>query len=205
MFEFFGSVASALADVGAGAKNIGEILDGGKKIYDFAAGVFDWIGRRIPGKQQPAVIRETLTQAASMPLPGFELKMRDVVEQAIPDSPPEFRKQVTEYLTLMPAKIRQTFARVEDPTGKTVPANWTVQRPDDLIPRGRRCSAGRLAARGQPLGSGRTVGNRRLRRGLEGPRQDDAEQLHGFQILPRPEVATVLPRERIAARGTDQE
>lgn len=133
MFEFFGCVASALAGVGAGVKNIGEILDGGKKVYDFAAGVLDWIGRRIPGKQQPVVIREALTQAANMPSPEFEQKMREVVEQAIPEQPQEVRKAITDYLTLMPARIRQTFARVEDPSGRTLPANWTVQRPEDLF------------------------------------------------------------------------
>jgi formylglycine-generating enzyme required for sulfatase activity len=134
MFEFFGCVASALAGVSGGAKYISDVLDGGRRIYGFAAGVIERISRILPSKEQPVVIHEALSQAASMPLPEFELKMHDVVDRAIPEQPVEVRKAITEYLTLMPARIRQTFSREEDPSGKTIPVNFTILREEDLFP-----------------------------------------------------------------------
>ena len=50
------------------------------------------------------------------------------------DKPPEYRKAVTEYVKLIPPRIRTSFAHPEDPSGTTVPATWSAARPEDLLP-----------------------------------------------------------------------
>ncbi len=134
MFEFFGCVAAALAVAAPVVNNLADILVGGRKIYDFAADILGRFGKKVPPAQQQVVIRATLTQAAAMPALEFEKQMRQVVDAALPGQPTEVRQAITGYITLMPARIRQTFARLDDPTGKTVPPGFTVQRPEDLIP-----------------------------------------------------------------------
>src|SRR5271155_4189154 len=126
MFEFFGCVAAALAVTAPVVNNLGEILVGGRKIYDFGADILERFRKKVPPAQQQEVIRATLAQAAAMPALEFEKKTRQIVDAAIPDQPADVRQAITEYITLMPARIRHTFARPEDPTGTTAPAKFTL-------------------------------------------------------------------------------
>ncbi|MGL4552865.1 MAG: bifunctional serine/threonine-protein kinase/formylglycine-generating enzyme family protein, partial [Gemmataceae bacterium] len=134
MFEFFGCVAAALAVAAPVISNLGDIAQGGQRLVDFAGRILGLFGNKVPPPQQPAVARAALAQAAAMPAAEFAKKAEEIVEQAIPDKPAEYKKAVTEYLKLMPARIRATFARRDDPTGTTAPAKWAANRPEDLVP-----------------------------------------------------------------------
>lgn len=134
MVEFFGCVASALAGAEAEAKYPGEMFDGAGKVHDFAATIVESVGRAFPGRERSTVVREALGRAASTPLPEFELQIRDAVNAVIAEEPAELRERIAGYVGLMPARIRQTFARRDDPAGETVPANWNLSRPEDLLP-----------------------------------------------------------------------
>lgn len=55
----------------------------------------------------------------------------DVAKQVTTD--PELQGHVERFVTLVPASIRASLRRPEDPTGTTVPANYAVDDPDDLV------------------------------------------------------------------------
>jgi hypothetical protein len=56
----------------------------------------------------------------------------EVVAQTAVDQPPAVRQNLTAYLAQVPAGIRQSLRRLSDPTGRTIPANLTLRRAEDL-------------------------------------------------------------------------
>ncbi len=69
-----------------------------------------------------------------MPRIEFDKKAEEIIDVELADKPPEYRRAVTEYVKLIPAQIRSSFSRPEDPTGTTVPARWSATRPEDILP-----------------------------------------------------------------------
>jgi hypothetical protein len=133
MFEFFGAIAAALAVAAPVVENLGKIAQGGRHVLDFAADILGRFRKNVPAAQQQIVIVQALTQAAAMPQVEFDKKVAEIVDLVLIDQPPEQKKAATEYLKLLPARIRTTFMRPEDRTGKTVPAGFTVHRPEDIL------------------------------------------------------------------------
>ena len=69
-----------------------------------------------------------------MPQVEFDKKAEEIIDVELADKPPEYRKAVTEYVKLIPPRIRASFSRPEDPTGTTAPAKWSATRPEDILP-----------------------------------------------------------------------
>ncbi len=134
MFEFFSAVAAALAIAGPVVSNLGEIAEGGKRILDFAGDIWNRFRKKVPPQQQQVVLQHALAEAAAMPQAAFDKKVEQIVLEALPDQSPEDRRAATEYLKLIPARIRTTFSRPEDPSGTTVPAAWNAIRAEDIVP-----------------------------------------------------------------------
>lgn len=133
MFEFFSAVAAALAVAGPVMENLGKIAQGGHRILEFADAVLDRFRKKVPPDRQQVVIRQALEQAASMPTAQFDRAAWEIVDRALPDRSPEEKQAATEYLKLFPARIRSTFTRRDDPTGTTVPADFNVRTPRDIL------------------------------------------------------------------------
>jgi formylglycine-generating enzyme required for sulfatase activity len=134
MLEFVAAVAAAIAAVAQNMENLGKIAHGGRHMLEFA----DYIYRRFVPKgsngQHQVVLRRVLAQSAAMPQVEFEKKAEEIIDVELADKPPEYRKAVTEYVKLIPPRIRTSFARPEDRAGTTVPATWSASRPEDLLP-----------------------------------------------------------------------
>ncbi len=133
MFELFGAVAGALGLAAPVARNLGEIAQGGRRILAFAGDIWDRFRKRVAPPEQRALIRQALTQAAAMPQAEFDKKAEEIVQLVLADQTPEDRRAAADYLKLIPARVRTTFARPDDPTGTTAPAGWAAQRPEDLL------------------------------------------------------------------------
>jgi len=133
MIEFFGAVVGALGLAAPVIRNLGEIAEGGRRVLDFAGSILDRFRRELPPERQPIVLRQALSQAAAMPPLEFDREAERLVEKMLADQTPEDRRAATEYIKLMPSRIRATFARPDDPTGRTSPDQFTVQRPEDLL------------------------------------------------------------------------
>ncbi|OWK43407.1 bifunctional serine/threonine-protein kinase/formylglycine-generating enzyme family protein [Fimbriiglobus ruber] len=134
MIEFFSAVAAGLAVAAPVAQNLGQIAQGGRRIWGLAADILDRFRARVPADQQQAVLKQALTQAATMPAAEFEKKAEEIVELVLADKPVEERKRIAETIKLMPDRIRATFARQDDPSGTTAPPQWAATRPEDIIP-----------------------------------------------------------------------
>ena len=134
MLEFVAAVAAAIASVAPVMRNLGDIAKGGRQMLDFA----DYIYRRFVPKgsngQHQVVLRRVLEQAAAMPQVEFDKKAEEIIDVELADKPPEYRKAVTEYVKLIPPRIRTSFSRPEDRSGTTAPAKWSATRPEDLLP-----------------------------------------------------------------------
>jgi hypothetical protein len=92
MFEFFGCVIAAVAAVAPVMKNLGEIAQGGRRLFDLASDILDRFGKKVPPAQRPVVLRQALSQAAAMPPQQFEQQLRQAVDAALPNQPEEQRK-----------------------------------------------------------------------------------------------------------------
>jgi hypothetical protein len=134
MLEFIAAVAAAIASVAPVMRNLGDIAKGGRQMLDFADHILARFFKKGSNGQQQAELRHALEQAAAMPQPEFEKKAEAIIEVELADKPPEYRKAVTEYVKLIPGRIRPNFSRPEDPTGTTAPAKWSATRAEDLLP-----------------------------------------------------------------------
>ena len=202
MMEFIAAVAASIASVAAVAKNLGEIAKGGRYMLDFADNIVALARKESDGHPQ-AELRQALVRIAAMPQVEFDKEAEEVIDVGLADKPPEYRKAVTEYVKLIPPGIRATSH-----APRTRPA---PPRPRSGRPRARGhhpvpaaastdVPGRRFAAGSQRNGTSPSAWHRRIRRGLEGPQQDDAEHLLRVQILPRPGLAAADLRERARER-----
>jgi hypothetical protein len=134
MLEFVAAVAAAIAAVAPVMKNLGEIAKGGRQMLDFADNIYRRLARKGINGQPQVELRKAVIQVAAMPQVEFDKKAEEIIDIELADKPPEYRKAVTEYVKLIPPRIRATFSRPEDPTGTTAPAKWIAARPDDILP-----------------------------------------------------------------------
>ena len=134
MYEFVAAVAAAIAAVAPVMKNLGEIAKGGRHMLDFADNILKRFARKGSNGKQQAELRVALAEVAAMPQVEFDKKAEEIIDVELADKPPEYRKAVTEYVKLIPPRIRASFSRPEDPTGTTAPAKWSATRPDDIVP-----------------------------------------------------------------------
>ncbi|MGP0069463.1 MAG: protein kinase domain-containing protein [Isosphaeraceae bacterium] len=134
MMEFIAAIAASIASVAAVAKNLGEIAKGGRYMLDFADNIVRRFARKESDGHPQAELRQALVRIAAMPQVEFDKEAEEVIDVELADKPPEYRKAVTEYVKLIPPRIRDNFSRPEDPTGTTAPAKWSASRAEDIIP-----------------------------------------------------------------------
>jgi hypothetical protein len=109
MLEFVVAVAGAIAVVAPVIENLGKIAKGGREMLEFAdniLGRFAWKGSN--GRQQ-VELRRVLAEVASMPQLEFDKKAEEIIDIELADKPPEYRKAVTEYVKLIPPRVRASF------------------------------------------------------------------------------------------------
>ncbi len=83
---------------------------------------------------QEDAIRQQIQEAAQLSHEQAVLKARQTVEAVAPQATPEQKQEMVDYLTVVPATIRQSLKRVADPTGQTVPGSTRFRRVEDLLP-----------------------------------------------------------------------
>ena len=133
-FEFIGAVAGALAAAAPVLHNLGDIALGGKRIWEFADRVYEFLGKRVAPAQIQVVLQQELVQYATLPQNEFDKKVDTIVAAVLRNASPDDRKAAAEYIKLIPAKVRASFARPEDPSGTSIPMKWVAASAGDLIP-----------------------------------------------------------------------
>ena len=134
MLEFVAAVAAAIAVVAPVMRNLGDIAKGGRQMLDLADNILARFGRQRPDGQKSPDLRVAIVQMAAMPQAAFDKAAERIIEVELADKPPEYRKAVSEYIKLIPPRVRTTFSRPDDPTGTTAPARWAANRAEDIMP-----------------------------------------------------------------------
>ncbi len=142
---FFKCVAEAIVE--NGLKGLAEMVPGGKFAYDVAEGVW----KKYKEQKKEDEQREELAKLAQATLEEAKAEAVKVAREAV--SGAEDIIDLELYLTAIPDSVRQSLKRPEDPTGKTVPAAFTLKSADDVLkllpPRPPRFRPG-LALPGKP-------------------------------------------------------
>ena len=104
---FFQCVGEALA--AKGLRALAGLVPFGEHIYDIAADVFQrWRNvQRVEEIHQS--LRQELEEAAQANQQQFEQRMQAIAARVAPHEPPQVQKALTGYLSLIPARLRQTF------------------------------------------------------------------------------------------------
>jgi len=131
VFAFLRCVGEAV--VARGLRGLVGLVPYGDQLCDIASHAWRRWKELNHGPAEPQLRRELELTAQASPEP-FAAEVRQVVLQIAADQPPAVQQTLTDYLTLVPARLRQTFARQDDPDGKTVPAALLLRGPEDLLP-----------------------------------------------------------------------
>ncbi len=126
MFAVLECVAEAVKN--KGFKGLCEFVPGGGYILDIAADAY----RIIRERKKEAALREELARIASVSAEEGRKAAEEVVRRVAKDAKPEEQLALELYLTQIPGAIRQSMKRADDPSGKSVPADFVVNSAQDL-------------------------------------------------------------------------
>jgi serine/threonine protein kinase len=112
-----------------GIRGLTELVPGGAFLYDVSMEAL----RRLRERKVAAQLRDEVRQVAAATFQDARWAAEQVAREVVAASTPiEDRIALELYLTQMPACIRQSMKRADDPTGKTVPADFALEQPEDL-------------------------------------------------------------------------
>ncbi|MCE9568184.1 MAG: protein kinase [Planctomycetes bacterium] len=126
MFAVLECVAEAVKN--KGFKGLCEFVPGGGYLLDIAGDAY----RIIRERKKEAALREELARIASVSAEEGRRAAEEVVRQVAKDAKPDEQLALELYLTQIPGAIRQSMKRADDPSGKSVPADFAVNSPQDL-------------------------------------------------------------------------
>ena len=125
MFVFFRCVAEAVAEVGI--RGLAEEVPGGKFFCDIAEKARD----KFKHKKNDRELRVEIQHLADA---SYEQARQAAVEAARAVAGPDDDIVPLElYLSAIPAAVRQSLKRADDPAGKTVPAGFALNSADDVL------------------------------------------------------------------------
>jgi serine/threonine protein kinase len=126
MFAVLECVAEAVKN--KGFKGLCEFVPGGGYVLDIAADAY----RIIRERQKDAAIKEELARIAAATTEEARRAAEEVARRIASQAQPEERLALELYLTQIPGAIRQSLKRADDPSGKSVPADFALSGPQDL-------------------------------------------------------------------------
>jgi serine/threonine protein kinase len=128
MLAFLKCVAQAIVE--NGLRGLADMIPGGAFAYDVAKSALE----KYRAGQKDAEIRADIQQLAQA---SFEQARQAAVqvaqEVASSAASPDDLINLELYLAQIPAAVRQSQKRPEDPTGTTVPATFALKTPDDVL------------------------------------------------------------------------
>ncbi len=112
-----------------GLKALAGLVPLGAGLYDIAADAC----RRLREAGQDEQIRALVEAAARASPEEVKQEAADVVAEVAADQPKDVQLKLMTYLAGVPAAIRQSLKRPVDPSGKTIPPSFVLNRPEDLL------------------------------------------------------------------------
>jgi len=124
LFKFVAKAALNYIGFGVGGEFAVEVLP------EVAKDVWQWWGK---GRSQEQ-LRQELQEVAQLPPAEAIGQARQAVAEEAKDKPETEQAALTAYLSLIPAAIRQSQRRLNDPTGRTMSLGLSLVRSDDVLP-----------------------------------------------------------------------
>jgi len=118
----------ALAFRSKGIRGLGELVPGGQYLIDVCGEAFKlWRERR-----RDARFRDELAQVASASAAEARKTAEEVLRQVVGEERPEDQAALGQYLAQIPAAVRASLKRSDDPTGRTLPPDFALESPEEL-------------------------------------------------------------------------
>lgn len=127
MLAYMKCVAEAV--VAKGVRGLVEWVPGGAYLYDVAADA----GKRLRDRKHRAEVIDELRQAAQASFEEAKAAAEQVAREVAAAGPVEDRVALELYLSQVPGAVRKSLRRAEDHTGRSVPAGFVLDTPDDLL------------------------------------------------------------------------
>jgi serine/threonine protein kinase len=125
MVLFLQCVAEAVAE--HGLRGLAGVIPGGGAMFDIAAAVWQkYRERRNHAEQREEIQRLAEASNAEVKRAAEEAARKAAANQ------PEVLPALELFLTQIPATIRQSLKRSDDPSGKTVPPGFALRGPEDV-------------------------------------------------------------------------
>jgi serine/threonine protein kinase len=112
-----------------GLRGLVGIVPFGEVIYDVARDVLE----RFRHRSEEEDLRESLEGAVQAAVVEVKEEARVVAHEVAAGQPPEIELRLADYLTQVPALIRQSFKRPGDAQGRSLPGRLVLERPEDLL------------------------------------------------------------------------
>ncbi|MDB5313292.1 MAG: pkn1 6 [Gemmataceae bacterium] len=129
MYVLMQCVAEAV--MSKGVRGLVEMVPGAAFLYDVATEAV----RRLKDRKRADQLREEILKAAAAGFEEAKQAAERVAKEVAAAGPPEDRIALEMYLAQIPGAVRQSLKRAEDPSGKSVPATFTLNEPIDLLKR----------------------------------------------------------------------
>jgi serine/threonine protein kinase/WD40 repeat protein len=129
MYVLMNCVAEAV--MARGVRGLVELVPGGAFLYDVGADAL----RRMKDRKNAAQLRDEVMKAAGASFEEARQVAQRVAKEVAGAAPIEDRIALEMYLTQIPGAVRQSLKRADDPSGKTVPADFALNEPADLLKR----------------------------------------------------------------------
>jgi formylglycine-generating enzyme required for sulfatase activity len=100
-------------------------------LVEVAAGVAERLRKEMPRETDRRAALQDLAQAADQQI---RQEAEAVAQVAAAGEPLAVRQRLTAYLMHVPAVVKKSLQRPEDPKGTTVPATWHLDKAEDLLP-----------------------------------------------------------------------
>jgi serine/threonine protein kinase len=78
--------------------------------------------------------RADLEALAQVPADQMRREAEAAVAEVAVGKPPEIQQALIDYLTQLPGSVRQSLRRPADPSGTTLPPDFVLEGPDNLVP-----------------------------------------------------------------------
>jgi len=128
---FIQCVASAICE--KGIKGLLEMVPGGPYIYSVAEAALKKYQERKKAAQQQEEIQQLAQKVFEQArVEGIQAGLEAVAEAKITPTPEE-QECLNQFLIAIPAHVRQSLKRPEDPTGRSVPNAFALKAVDDVV------------------------------------------------------------------------
>jgi tRNA A-37 threonylcarbamoyl transferase component Bud32 len=115
--------------MGRGVRGLCEFVPGGPYLFDVAGDAY----RLFRERQRAEKLREEVSAAALASADDAKRIAAEVAKEVAAAAPPEDQLTLELFLAQVPDAVRASLKRADDPSGRTVPPDFALDAPADLV------------------------------------------------------------------------